>query len=135
MQILVISQNFFRLTLEFWLITDRPKTRSDRPLKKNRSICYRIISTQSSNNIDTHSQNSGLKKERQHTVKKHDIPSRTRSDPHICNAGKSCQFQRINIKNLCSEVRRRPENPNPAAGSSCRAVCSAFGSSCGHTAW
>jgi len=93
------------------------------------------MSTQSRNNIDTHSQNSAVKKERQHTVKKHDIPRRTRSDLHICNAGKSCQGQRRNIKNLCSEIRRRPENPNPPAGSSCRAVCSAFGSSCGHTAW
>src|SRR4028118_1815108 len=73
----------------------------------------RIMSSQSRNNIDTHSQKSGVKKERQHTVKKHDIPRRTRSDLHICNAGKSCQFQRRNIKNLCSEVRRRPENPNP----------------------
>ena len=97
--------------------------------------CYLILSTQSSNNIDTHSQNSAIKKERQHAVKKHEIPRRTRSDPHICNAGKSCEFQRRNIKNICSEVRRRPENPNPAPGSSCRAVCSAFGSSCGHTAW
>ena len=79
----------------------------------------RIMSTQSRNNIDTHSQNSGVKKERQHTVKKHYIPRRTRSEPHICNAGKSCEFQRRNIENLCSEVRRRPENPNPPAGSSC----------------
>jgi hypothetical protein len=71
------------------------------------------MSSQSRNNIDTHSQNSGVKKERQHTVKKHEIPRRTRSNLHICNADKSCQFQRRNIKNLCSEVRRRPENPNP----------------------
>ena len=97
--------------------------------------CYLILSTQSSNNIDAHSQNSGVKKERQHAVKKHEIPRRTRSYLHIWNAGKSCQCQKRNIKNLCSEVRRRPENPNPPAGSSCRAVCSAFGSSCGHTAW
>ena len=75
--------------------------------------CYLILSTQSSNNIDAHSQNSGVKKERQHTVKKHDIPRQTRSDLHICNPAKSCQCQRRNIKNLCSEVRRRPENPNP----------------------
>ena len=73
----------------------------------------RIMSTQSRHNIDTHSQNSGLKKGRQHTVKKHEIPRRTRSVLHICNADKSCQFQRRNIKNLCSEVRRRPENPKP----------------------
>jgi hypothetical protein len=46
-------------------------------------------------------------------VKKHEIPHETRSDLHICNVGKSCQFQGRNIKNLCSEVRRSPENPNP----------------------
>ena len=71
------------------------------------------MSTQSRNNIDAHSPNSRVKKELQHTAKKQEIPRRARSDLQIYNAGKSSQFQRRNIKNLCSEVRRRPENPNP----------------------
>ena len=43
------------------------------------------MSTQSSNNIDAHRQNSGVKKERQHAVKQDEIPRGTRSDLHVCN--------------------------------------------------